>query len=278
MIKNIIKRDGTIEHFNPNKLIKWAEWASDSLKERVDWFGVVTDTARNFGETVHSQELQAKLIDECIYRRDWAHNLMGGKLYAALMRKEIYGDSVPTVKELFTTLYKSGFMKKLNYTEAQWEEAEQIIKHERDFEMAHFQLKQLRKKYSIQNKLTGEEFETPQFIYMRMAMALAEDEPEAIKMQEVKAWYDNFSLNKINAPTPNYVNLGTEHNGYASCCLYTVADNAASLAIGDHIAYTMTYMSAGIGGYIDTRSVGDPIRAATIIHQGRHFAPLVSNN
>lgn len=41
------------------------------------------------------------------------------------------------------------------------------------------------------------------------------------------------------------------------------------LAIGDHIAYTMTYMSAGVGGLIDSRSKLDPVRNGTIVHNGK---------
>lgn len=107
---------------------------------------------------------------------------------------------------------------------------------------------------------------------MRMAMALAEDEAPGVRMYHLKNWYEHLADNRLNAPTPNYTNLGTSHNGYASCCLYTVDDDAASLAIGDHIAYTMTYMSAGIGGYLNTRSLGDPVRNGAIIHQGK-FCP-----
>jgi ribonucleoside-diphosphate reductase alpha chain len=102
-----------------------------------------------------------------------------------------------------------------------------------------------------------------------MAMALAEDEPKDARLRHAVNWYNHFSFNRINAPTPNYVNLGTTHNGYASCCLYAVDDNAQSLAIGDHIAYTMTYMSAGIGGIINTRSLGDSVRNGTITHMGK---------
>jgi ribonucleoside-diphosphate reductase alpha chain len=103
---------------------------------------------------------------------------------------------------------------------------------------------------------------------MRMAMALAENE-KTDKLVHVKKWYEHFSHNRLNAPSPNYVNLGTPLNGYASCCVYTTGDSAPSLAAGDHIAYTMTYMSAGIGSHIKTRSLGDPIRGGVIEHQGK---------
>ena len=45
----------------------------------------------------------------------------------------------------------------------------------------------------------------------------------------------------------------------------TTNDTAASLAAHDHIAYTMTYMSAGIGSHINSRSLRDPVRHGQIV-------------
>jgi ribonucleoside-diphosphate reductase alpha chain len=269
MITHIVKRDGRVEAFAPSKLNNWAEWATSSIGSRVDWSSIVLEAVRSFEGTVKSQDLQHRLITLCTLRRDWAHNLMAGRLYAATMHKELYDEYIPTVRALFQKMHKAGLMRKLKYSNQDYAAVEAFIQHDRDFELAHFQLEQLRRKYAIQNRNTGVEYETPQFTFMRMAMALAEDEPKSKRLSHIKEWYDHFSLGRINAPTPNYVNLGTEHNGYASCCLYTVEDTARSLAIGDHIAYTMTYMSAGIGGFINSRSIGDSVRSGAIIHQGK---------
>ena len=104
---------------------------------------------------------------------------------------------------------------------------------------------------------------------MRMAMELSEDEPAAQRLVHVKNFYDHFSLGRISAPTPNYNNLGTPHRGFASCCVYMADDNIPSLAAGDHIAYMMTANSAGVGGFLATRTNGDPVRKGAIIHQGK---------
>lgn len=269
MLKRIIKRNGTVEDFTPHKVNMWSQWASGSLGNRVDWSRVVLETIRQFGEEADSQDLQRQLIKTCLGKRSWPYNLMAGKLYIAIYRKEIYGDEIPTIQALQQRMCEYGLMRQLDYSDEEYVYLETIIDHTRDFNLAHFQIHQIRKKYSLQDRVTAKEFETPQFVFMRMAMALGEDEPKESRLMHVKNWYNHFSFNRINAPTPNYVNLGTTHNGYASCCLYAVDDNAQSLAIGDHIAYTMTYMSAGIGGIINTRSLGDPVRNGTITHQGK---------
>jgi ribonucleotide reductase alpha subunit len=217
MLKSIIKRDGTTESFQPLKLNLWSQWASKHLKDRVDWSDVVMDAVRSCGEVISSQELQKKLIDACVQKKDWAHNLMAGRLYAALSHKELYGDSMPKVQDLQKKLVDKGLMKKLSYSQDELDKIEKIIDHSKDFELAYFQISQIRKKYSIQDRSTNEQFESPQYTFMRMAMALSENENSKNKIKDVENYYKNFSQSVNNAPSPNYINLGTEHNGYASC-------------------------------------------------------------
>lgn len=269
MIKTIIKRDGTTEDFSPNKVNGWGIWAGKTLGSHVDWTVVVIDAVKQCPEICSSQQLQETLIKTCLSMKTWEYNRMAGRLYTELLERIIYPNGKPTVHQLHDTLFNDNIMVKLNYSDDEYNSIQNIIEHKRDLKYPHYQLNQIRYKYALRNKLTKKEYETPQFVYMRMAMALAENEPASERLVHVKAWYDHFSYNRINCPTPNFVNLGTKLNGYASCCLYTTKDDAASLAAGDHIAYMMTCMSAGIGTHIKTRSLGDSVRSGMIQHQGK---------
>lgn len=271
MIKTVVKRDNSKEEFNPEKLNGWGEWSSKSIGKHVDWPSVVMDTVSVCPEVCSTQELQNRLIQTCLDNNSWSYYLMAGRLYASKIYKDVFGASKPnkTIKELHSQLVSVGLMEKMDYSDEEYEELEGVINHSLDLKEPHFALHQIRKKYSLQNKVTGKEYESAQFVYMRMAMSLAEDQPPHRRMTDAKKWYKYFSQKKLNAPTPNYVNLGTPHKGFASCCVYKTGDNAKSLAIGDHIAYTMTYMSAGIGSFIQTRSLKDPVRGGSIVHQGK---------
>jgi ribonucleoside-diphosphate reductase alpha chain len=269
MLKNIVKRDGSTEPFTPHKLNKWGQWAAESLGQRVDWSSVVLDAVRGAPDTLHSQELQNKLINSCLLKKDWPHNLMAGRLYAVKLYKDLYDDLIPSLYALHKHLAELGLMRKMSYSEEEYGVIECLLDHQRDLTYAHYQIHHIVSKYSIQDRKAKARYETPQFVFMRMAMALAEDEPNGQRIPAIKAWYESFSKSRVNAPTPNYVNLGTPHAGYASCCLYTVEDSAASLAVGDHIAYTMTYMSSGIGSHLNVRSLNDPVRGGLIEHQGK---------
>lgn len=270
MIETIIKLDGTEEAFNPAKPNRWMEWGAGDLKDRIDWSTIVMEAFQASPKKVTSQVWQMTLIEHALAGRTWSHYMLAGKLYAAWIHKHLYGtQGIPTVKALHTRMQQDGLMVKLRYTTQDYLKIEKFINHELDFEQPHFALHQIRKKYALANRVTGAEYESPQFTYMRMAMALAEKEPKATRIQVVKDYYELFSLKQLSAPTPNYVNLGTVHRGFASCCLFAVGDNGTSLAMGNYIGDKMTQMSAGIGVNIMTRSVGDAVRGGLFEHHGK---------
>lgn len=266
MIKTIIKDDGSQEPFSANKLNGWGVWASNNLGD-LDWSSVVMETVASLPETCSSRVLQEQLIKSCLNRSGWNYNRMAGRLNAPISMKRIHGKEYPTVKELHEKLLSLGLMIDLGYSDLEYEVIEQIIDHNKNTEYPYFQSEYIQSKYSLKNIVDGARYETPQFVYMRMAMALSVDRPNRIK--DVAKFYKYFSENKLSAPTPNYTNLGTSLKGFASCCVITTEDSAPSLAAHDHIAYTMTYSSAGIGSFIKSRSLKDPVKNGSIKHLGK---------
>lgn len=271
MLEVIIKRDGTEENFDSRKANKWLMWAGHDLIERVDWVGIVKHAMDNAPEVMSSQDFQMALIKGCLSRFDWPHNLMAGRLYAPYLRKKLYGDTMPTVRELHLKLQKMGLMIDMWYTEQEYLVIEKFMEHDRDFTMTYFQLAHDNSKYAIANRTTGEVYETPQFVAIRMAMHICAKGSESgqKRLDNIKTFYNNYSLGLVSSPSPNYSNLGTHNRGLASCCLIAAGDSAVSLAIANHIVFTMTYKSAGEGLYLGCRSILDPVRGGAISHNGK---------
>jgi len=268
-VKNVIKRDGTIEKFTADKLIKWELWSSENVKDRLDWSNLTLEVLKSLPETTTSINIQNKLIEACNRRKTWPYSIMAGRLFASILYKEMYKNDIPTIKYLHNQLIDIGLMIDLKYTTEEYAIIENIIDHNKDNKLSYIQIYQLVNKYGVSNKINNIKYETPQFVFIRMAMAIAANEPNCKKIEVVTKLYKYFSESKLSAPTPVYSNTGTKSNGFVSCCLYTSGDNAASIAIGDHIAYTMTYMSAGIGGFTNCRSINDNVRNGAIKHQGK---------
>lgn len=278
MITEIIKRDGTLEPFSPEKLNGWAQWAAEHLGGFVDWAGVAQRAVAGLPEQCSSQDLQLALIEECKRQQTWAYYRMAARLYIPYVRKQMYGGdgSIPHIRDIHKELQQWDLMRVLDYTPGEYDQIEAMLEHKRDFNYAEFQVKQIIEKYSLcdrrvksDSKILGRYFESPQHVYMRMAMALAEDEPAEMRMHHLAKWYSHLSCNRLNAPTPNFANLGTTHNGLVSCCLIAADDTEKSLGIHDYIARSMTVASAGIGTTMICRSVGDPVRGGLIVHQGK---------
>lgn len=268
MITHITKRNGDIVKFDANKLIRWSKWAA---VVGADWFGVVGDAYAKCPENCTTQELQKALIAACLDREDEPHSLMAGRLLMGEVYKQAFGnyDKIPSVKTMYHNMVEAGLWDDMKYTDEELDQLESVVNHKQELRSMHSVINQIVTKYAITDVESGRIIETPAFVWLRMAMGICQDEPAETKIQQVKAYYNDFLLGKINAPTPNIRNLGTPKRNYASCCVFKSGDTLDSLAAGDHIAYKMSAASAGIGSYIETRSKGDGIRKNTLKHSGK---------
>lgn len=266
MISKIKKRNGDIVDFDPDKLTRWAKWAGCV---GADWFAIVGDAYKRCPDECTTQDLQNAMIQACADKEDTPHLKMAGRLLMGSVYKEAFGGVVPSVQEMYITMVDKGLWESMGYSILDLSEAQAFIDHERDLHSVHSVVHQITTKYAIRDIEKNVALESPAFVWMRMALGVCQNEPKETRMKEVEAYYKDFSLGKINAPTPNITNLGTPKRNYASCAIFKSNDNAKSLAAGDHIAYSLTCASAGIGGFLQTRSKGDGVRKNTIKHAGK---------
>lgn len=274
-LKYVSKRNGQLQDFDLSKLIEKAVWAADGLP-LVDWRDCVLRSIENIDdEKITTKKLDQLLIDSLIQEGQWEYNVAAGRIALSNLRKSMWwvtdglcdGLTVfPTILQVHQHLVKLGVMINLGYTDEEYAELEQVINHRDDEKLAYFQITQLTKKYGLQNTVTRKIYETPQYVFMRVAMTAAQHSDK--RVEDAATYYREMCETVCN-PTPNYVNMGTSHAGYTSCCIYTSSDDKRSLAAGKHIATVMTYQSAGIGNSLHVRSVDDPIRGGAIKHHGK---------
>lgn len=268
MIKRIIKRSGKIEAFDAEKLAVWASWAAEA---GADWSLVLREAYKKLEEDCTSEDLQEALIAACLDKESTAYNKMAGRLYMGNIYKRCFGsiDNIPTLSEMYNDMVELGFWEDVSYSEDELVKLNDLLDHERDLNLMHSQAKQIVGKYSVQDKVNGQIFETPQFTFMRMALALAKEDKSETRLEDVEGWFYHISRFIVNAPTPNYSNLCTSSRAYASCCLVTAGDNLGSQAAANHIVYNMSAASAGIGMHYTSRSAKDPVRGGIISHSGK---------
>lgn len=265
-IKQVKKRNGEIENFDPDKLNHWAEWASGL---DVDWSEIAIQANKKCQDGCSTKDLQKALVDACLDKETTPHLYMAGRLLIGDIYKEAYNGKIPSLKEQFHKMVFMGYYTDMDYTNEELDYLDGFIDHNRDLECSYTELRQIRDKYSVLDRVNGVVYESPQFVYMRMALGDMEKMPKADRLQHIVKLYNYLSFKKINAPTPMMVNLGTPLKGYASCCVITTHDTAESLATSNHIEYMMTCNSAGIGSHVKTRSKGDSVRGGVIKHSGK---------
>lgn len=268
----IFKRDGSVEDFDPVKANGWGEFCATEFPNRSDWGSAIAaakaETHGMFG--IQSVDWHKLVIRKLIELRRWPEQVTAGKMYIFHMVKEMYNGVRPTVKELHLKMQELGLMRVLNYSDAEYAAIEEIVQHQRDESMAYFQIGQFQYKYALKNRKKKDAFyETPQFIMIRMAMALSEDDPVETRMMHVRNFYELFSIGAVSSPSPNYEYLGTKHHGVLSCCLFGGLDEADSLGAAAHIAYKMTLQSAGLGVLLDTRTMNDMVAGGRCTHNGK---------
>lgn len=282
MINYVMKSDGSKEEFDPNKLNKWAEFASN---HSVNWSEISLKAYRKCYDGCTTKELHKAMIDACVEKEDHKHLQMAGRLLIGQIYKEAFGGFkyIPCLESFYEDMVSKGYWSPMSYSKEELGFLNNHINHSVDLTYNYTSLRQMRDKYLVQNRIEDRVLESPQFMFLGMAMQNMENQPKDRRLSDVIKLYRYLSDMKINAPTPMLVNMRTTHKGYASCCVVTNEDTASSLNVQDHIAYTMTCASAGIGTFVKTRSKGDSVRKGTIQHLGklpyyRHLQSAVHAN
>jgi ribonucleoside-diphosphate reductase alpha chain len=143
------------------------------------------------------------------------------------------------------------------------------VDHERDMLFTYAGLRQVVDKYLVQDRSTGQVYETPQFMYIMIALTIFQEYPKETRLSYVKRYYDAISKHKINIPTPIMAGVRTPLRQFASCVLVDVDDSLDSIFSSDMAIGRYVAQRAGIGinaGRI--RGINAKIRGGEVQHTG----------
>jgi len=170
-----------------------------------------------------------------------------------------------------------------DYTEAEFNEMNDYLKHDRDMNFSYAAVKQLEGKYLLQNRVTGEIYESPQQLYMLVAACLFSKYPQETRLDYIKRFYDACSEFKLSLPTPIMAGVRTPTRQFSSCVLIETGDSLDSINATSSAIVKYVSQRAGIGinaGRI--RALGSPIRNGEAFHTGcipfyKHFQTAVKS-
>ncbi len=264
------KRDGETEEYSVEKIHRVVEWAIKDLN------GVsLSDIEMNANLSLHDgittgdiHQILIKSANDLMSEKSPNYQYVASRLLNMSLRKQLWEkyDSPPSLYDHIENNVAEGV-----YDEALWnkwttedlQEIESFIDHERDYLFTYAGLQQLIDKYLVKNRATGQLYETPQFAYIGICLALFDT------VAEVKEAYECFSTHKVNLPTPIMAGVRTKIKQFASCVLVDVEDDLASIFSSVHAVGKYTARRAGIGLNIGrVRPINSSIRGGEVIHTG----------
>jgi ribonucleoside-diphosphate reductase alpha chain len=272
----VIKRNGKTELLDLNKLHVMVEEACKDLAN-VSASQVEMQSGIQFYDGITTSEIQEILIRSASDLIDLDHpnyQFVSARLLLFALRKQIYGrmHECPSVKQHVLRAVGRGVYDPeiLDlYTDEEFDKLESFIDHSRDYLFTYAGLRQVVDKYLVQDRSTGELYETPQFMYLLIAATIFSKYPKETRLDYVRKYYDAISKHKINIPTPIMAGVRTPLRQYASCVLVDVDDTLDSIFTSDMAIGRYVAQRAGIGinaGRI--RGINAKIRGGEVQHTG----------
>ena len=270
------KRNGSIEPLDLDKMHVMVEEACRDLAG-VSASQVEMKSGIQFYDGVTTAEIQEILIRAASDLIDLDHpnyQFVAARLLLFATRKSLYGrmKELPNLIDHINScvgakVYDGAIYNKYSLEEIQ--RADGWIDHTRDFLFTYAGLRQVVDKYLVQDRSTGKVYETPQFMYMMIALTMFAEYPKDTRMDYVHRYYNAISRHKINIPTPIMAGVRTPLRQFASCVLVDVDDTLDSIFTSDMAIGRYVAQRAGIGinaGRI--RGVNSKIRGGEVQHTG----------
>ena len=166
-----------------------------------------------------------------------------------------YGELVYLTKE---GLYGDYILE--HYTEEEIREAETFLDQERNKLFTYSGLDLLIKRYVIQNH-KRQPLETPQEMYLGIALHLAMEEKRDCRMAWVRRFYDMLSSMQVTMATPTLSNARKPFHQLSSCFIDTVPDSLEGIYRSIDNFAQVSKFGGGMGLYFGkVRATGGSIR------------------
>ena len=201
------------------------------------------------------------------------YQYVAGRQRLSMLRKEVYGAYDPpklyniVKRNVDAGMYTPELLEW--YTQDEWNIIDLFIDHNKDERYTYAAIAQFCEKYLVQNRATGQIFETPQVRYAVAAATAFHAEPQETRLKLVKEYYECASEGHFTLATPVLAGLGTTTKQFSSCVLISSDDTLDSIFAAGEMMAKYASKRAGIGLEIGRiRPVGAPIRNGEIKHTG----------
>lgn len=269
------KRDGRKEPINLDKIHRVIDWAAQGLNN-VSVSQVELRSHIQFYDGIRTDDIHETIIKsaaDLISEETPDYQYLAARLSIFHLRKIAYGQfEPPHLLDHVTNLVELGKYDKhllSDYSREEFDVLNGYIDHWRDLNFSYAAVKQLEGKYLVQNRVTKKIYESPQFLYILVAMSLFANYKGQTRLDLIKRFYDAVSTFKISLPTPIMAGVRTPTRQFSSCVLIECDDSLDSINATSSAIVKYVSQRAGIGvnaGRI--RALGSEIRGGEAQHTG----------
>lgn len=274
----IERTDGSMEQFSREKMRAYVSEFTEGYEKEIDFDSIVAQVEREVYDGIKTSEM-AKLVTLVLRSRieeDPAYSVVAARQLARRIAEEAIGNLSATPKGEWGTAYRTAFVRNIKRgVEAKkydskllsfdLEKLGSALVPQRDDLFRYIGIETLNDRYFV--RISGKLIETPQIMWMRIAMGLALNESE--KEARAIEFYNIMSQMHFIPSTPTLFHSGTPHPQLSSCYLNVVEDDLAHIfkVYGDNAM--LSKWAGGIGtAWSKLRGMGAEIKAAGITSQG----------
>ena len=273
------KRDGRLEKIDLDKIHRVIEWAAEGL-DNVSVSQVEISSHIQFYDKITTKSIHETIIKsaaDLISAATPDYQYLAARLAIFHLRKIAFGQfEPPHLFDHVTKLTQEGRYDAhilQDFSKEEFDILNDYIDHNRDLSFAYAAVKQMEGKYLVQDRVSKQVFESPQFLYMLVGMCLFasydKQYEKAARLDYIKRFYDATSTFKISLPTPIMSGVRTPSRQFSSCVLIECDDSLDSINATTSAIVRYVSQRAGIGvnaGRI--RALGSPIRGGEAQHTG----------
>ena len=204
----VIKRSGRIEDMKFDNVTNRIKNLTYGLSEKCDSTKVAQQVFSSLYDNITTQEIDTLSAEICIgmITSDPDYETLATRIVASNIQKVCPNNFHLAMRKL----HKAGVVTDQVVEVAQQVKA--VIDTDRDFDFGYFGLKTLEKSYL--QRVEGKLIETPQYMYMRVAIGI-----HGTDIESVIETYDMMSRGLFIHATPTLFNSGTPRPQMSSCFL-----------------------------------------------------------
>jgi ribonucleoside-diphosphate reductase alpha chain len=268
----VVKRDGSREAYDANKINLAIEHAAQGLDDNITWVTqIASELELTLFDGITTQQLDEAVIQVALQnvKDDPAFDTVAARLLLKTIYKRVLGDySTPDElrdlhREHFAAYIQRGVSE--NLLDSRFPAAFDLDTLAAALDPSHDDLLKyigvvtLNNRYGIKAR-NGQPLETPQYFWMRVAMGLSLN--EADPTSHAIAFYQKMSALEYLAAGSTLVNAGTSYPQLSNCFVMEMQDDIEHIAKSVRDVMWLTKGTGGIGlSVTKLRAQGSPIRS-----------------